>query len=194
MCKYVGNVDTHIQLFFFLCNHTGLCYSQTDILHPQVRPFPLLPGSFVSHSICSKPSSILHPCWAMGSRCVMLQSAWLHMWMIQHDLFQWRPSVSFEFHSGSVPNCFPHVVQLCSFTFPLRRTTEILMNPIARYLAIVSGESTGFAGVPGVSTGISWGAWSAGVFGITGVATREPSPLPLFNVFCICTLFVYVFM
>lgn len=60
-------------------------------LHPQVRPFPLLPGSFVSHSICSKPSSILHPCWAMGSRCVMLQSAWLHMWMIQHDLFQWRP-------------------------------------------------------------------------------------------------------
>ena len=29
------------------------------------------------------------------------------------------------------------------------------MNPIARYLAIVSGESTEFAGVPGVSTGIS---------------------------------------
>ena len=74
--------------------------------HPQVRPFPLLPGSFVSHSICSKPSSILHPCWAMGSRCVMLQSAWLHMWMIQHDLFQWRPSVFIwqgQIQGGAMP-------------------------------------------------------------------------------------------
>ena len=62
------------------------------------------------------------------------------------------------FHSGSVPNYFPHVVQLCNFTFPLRWTTEILMNPIARYLAIVSGESTEFAGVP-VWSAVAWGIY-----------------------------------